>query len=700
MLDYPSLFYLLAATFVGLFIVSTARLVELTGRTFPLLAARHPVTKWVILALLGATWVYLTSAIVGEIIVSVFFWLFFRQPLGVLGIGTSIPLYILVSFLCFKWISANPLSNVFMLLLVTGVSGYTALYKPGLVCKPLADTGVTLAYRCVGHAYEYPGNEGLPVDAKQMRYWYEQAADHGDVEAAYLVALKTPDEARRMQLLRYSAEHGYAKAAYRYAMLLKNDAEKIQWITYAANKGSPDALYELGNIYRYGKGKKKDFAKTRQYWAQAAEAGSLHAMMALVSGYTADSVIFDRDPALAQKWGERFRQKRLAMKDRDIHHEASMQEPAYDSAAANYQNIAAFELSVGENNASDSVAQQKRLAKECLSEQEADPRLRQKGLAIYRKIAEAGDLEIQYELARILLWSGPTPAKEQEEGRHWLVMVANAEYAPAVRSLVDEYEKGLHGFAVDLAKASEYNDKYRRLMEKTKGEKWRMAERGYSYDRQLRLERKIAAAGIEATLQNILPLAEQEDVNAEYEAACLLMKLDRRTEGMHFLEKAAANNHADAQYLIARKIMTSGLQRDKSDVALQYLKEAARQHHPGALAGLGDFYRYGNIYLKMPPNLYLAKIYYQAAVMQAADDIIYKNNFYATTINTYVSKANIQKYLDEMPEPIKRLDLKDLSPEQQVGHINNWYFEEISRLDASTDNKDIIKLLNQQREVL
>jgi len=81
----------------------------------------------------------------------------------------------------------------------------------------------------------------------------------------------------------------------------KNEAKAAEWYRKAAEQEYDEAQYELGNCYYLGKGVEEDNAKAVEWYLKAAEQGNDEAMMALASCYE-DGYGVPRDIEEATEW--------------------------------------------------------------------------------------------------------------------------------------------------------------------------------------------------------------------------------------------------------------------------------------------------------------------------------------------------------------------------------------------------------------
>jgi TPR repeat protein len=190
--------------------------------------------------------------------------------------------------------------------------------KRALTAK--ADTGDVKAQRALGRLYQYgtlTPDGSAQHDYAGAAYWYHQASDHGDAQAAYELAvlyrdgLGVPaDASQSFQLLQKAGEANYVPAmsllsdAYAGQKTPVSGQRATYWAMKAAKAGDPQGWLVLGVEYNTGK-----LGGDRPYWYQkamesyrkAADGGNCLAMMAIGDLYAkGDSVRADQ--VQAQSW--------------------------------------------------------------------------------------------------------------------------------------------------------------------------------------------------------------------------------------------------------------------------------------------------------------------------------------------------------------------------------------------------------------
>ncbi|HEV8414081.1 MAG TPA: tetratricopeptide repeat protein [Bryobacteraceae bacterium] len=190
--------------------------------------------------------------------------------------------------------------------------------KHALTAK--ADAGDTKAQIALGKLYE-SGNLGqdgkVQHDYAGAAYWYHQASDHGEAQAAYELAILyheglgvAADASQSFQLLQKAAEAKYVPAmpllsnAYADQKTSVSRNRATYWATQAAEAGDPKGWLILGFEYNSGL-----LGGNRPYWytsameafRKAAAGGNCLAMMEIGELYSNGNGV-PADKTLAQSW--------------------------------------------------------------------------------------------------------------------------------------------------------------------------------------------------------------------------------------------------------------------------------------------------------------------------------------------------------------------------------------------------------------
>lgn len=132
---------------------------------------------------------------------------------------------------------------------------------------------------------------GVAEDPVAATEWYDRAAERGDINAVYALAIALlgnagsdrvkADPARAGRLLEQAAAAGHPAANYNLALALlatgesQDEARAIACLEIAARADIGEALHALGTLARQGRGMPQSDAKAAEWMARAAAAGHL-----------------------------------------------------------------------------------------------------------------------------------------------------------------------------------------------------------------------------------------------------------------------------------------------------------------------------------------------------------------------------------------------------------------------------------------
>lgn len=172
---------------------------------------------------------------------------------------------------------------------------------------------------------------GVAPDQKAATEWYERAAERGDINAVYALAIALLDDGnprhdatRAGILLERAAAAGHPAANYNLAITLlatgrSTDAQRaVSCLEVAAKAGLGDAQYALGALYKQGRGVDQDNARAAEWMAKAVESGTIAAeveyaiMLFNGDGVTKDEVAAAKLFLRAANKGNAIAQNRLA----------------------------------------------------------------------------------------------------------------------------------------------------------------------------------------------------------------------------------------------------------------------------------------------------------------------------------------------------------------------------------------------------
>ncbi len=152
-----------------------------------------------------------------------------------------------------------------------------------------ADSTDAAAMTLLGEIYRQ--GLGVPEDPVAATEWYARAAERGDINAVYALAIALlgnagsdkvkADPARAGRLLEQAAAAGHPAANYNLALTLlatgepQNEARAVACLEIAAGSDIGEALHALGILAKQGRGMPQSDAVAAGWMARAAAAGHL-----------------------------------------------------------------------------------------------------------------------------------------------------------------------------------------------------------------------------------------------------------------------------------------------------------------------------------------------------------------------------------------------------------------------------------------
>jgi len=172
-------------------------------------------------------------------------------------------------------------------------------YSQALLNKAKAGNAVA-QYQLAECYNDYSGSKGVEHDSDKAFYWYEKAAQKGNVDAMYKIGSWKGYE----KWMKTAAEKGHIQAQTKYGLQLKKEKkyeEAFRWFKKAAEKGDEEGLSELSLCYCQGQGVEKDYAKSIVYIKRAAEMNYAYAQYHLAKHYEEGKGV-SKDSLLAYEW--------------------------------------------------------------------------------------------------------------------------------------------------------------------------------------------------------------------------------------------------------------------------------------------------------------------------------------------------------------------------------------------------------------
>ncbi len=160
----------------------------------------------------------------------------------------------------------------------------------------------------------YANGLGVAQDDAKAAAWYKFAADRGDREATFALAMfrlrgraGPRDREAGGKLLATAAKLGHPLAAYDLALLYiegqlfpQDFNRAAELLRVAAQAGNPEAQYALGTLYKQGRGVGKDMTEAVRLWALASIAENTDAEVEYaIALYNGDGVAKNEHAAAA-----------------------------------------------------------------------------------------------------------------------------------------------------------------------------------------------------------------------------------------------------------------------------------------------------------------------------------------------------------------------------------------------------------------
>ena len=290
----------------------------------------------------------------------------------------------------------------------------------------------------------YAKAEGVPLNWDEAFRWWGKAAGQGHPES-----VKRMEDLRKLEAVRQAAEQGDAEAQYQFAEhcfwgtdMEEDEEEAAKWFRKAAEQGHARAQSQLGLCYCDGMGVEEDDAEAVKWWRKAAEQDDQFALYRLGECYL-DGIGVDMDWDKAR---ECFRRAAEIKDEEDqIQYFASESQKMLDAILAYEKDLPAAE----QGDAEAQIAVAKFFAGRNHDEE---------AFEWYRRAAEQGHPEAQYELARCYDF-GSGVEEDEAETFNWYRKAAEQGHDLARNALSICYEKGI-GVAKDPDEAKKWKEMF------------------------------------------------------------------------------------------------------------------------------------------------------------------------------------------------------------------------------------------------
>ena len=603
-----------------------------------------------------------------------------------------VPVFVLLTWGLYFWIRGRRLADASVLLLVPVFFLTTYTVQKQWLCEPLAFSGLGQAQLCTARLYEY-GEGGAIRNRQTARDWYRQAAEHGDAEAEYLVADSSYEREQKLDWYTRAADHGHGGAAYQLYWLLEKTepAAAVQRLQAAVQQGHAGAQYRLGLLHRNTHGiVDRDLQRTRELWLRAAGGGYISAMRSLAIAYARDGVLFDYDPEQSRHWEQQAHT--LAKSEPDI--------PLIEQGLEwNWERVLQEVRARHARAESGDAAAQLDIGREILQQAGTDPALIDRAMGWIERAAQAGSMEAQYQLANYYLDAEQPYETAHEQGRQWLLAAADSGHEQALRKVITAFKEQTYGFPRDLQRSRGYSESLFELLQargvlKNQSD-WMTAS--WEYSDTLKQLKKEASRYLPP--DELKQQSDAGDPAAQYHQAKELQST-RFDDSIALMTAAAMAGYPQAQYEMARRYRTRKRTEQEEQQAVDWLAAAVESDHRGAMVDLGVIYLQGIRRIGLERNPYRSKALFEQALHDREDTVYAQQTGNGRGWKYTVESVN--RWLDKIPESVRRLDLEGLQDPQRQQAIDQWYAQEQQALQAQTPapEGEALALLQKQLDAL
>ena len=151
---------------------------------------------------------------------------------------------------------------------------------------------------------------------------------------------------------------------------------------------------------------------------------------------------------------------------------------------------------------------------------------------------------------------------------------------------------------------------------------------------------------------------------------------------------------------MARRYRTRKRTEQEEQQAIDWLAAAVESDHHGAMVDLGIVYLQGIRRIGLERNPYRSKLLFEQALRDREDTVYAQQTGNGRGWKYTVESVN--RWLDKIPESVRRLDLEGLQGAQRQQAIDQWYAREQQALQAQTPapEGEALALLQKQLDEL
>ena len=423
----------------------------------------------------------------------------------------------------------------------------------------------------------------------------------------------------------------------------------LEHFTEYAKMGNARAQYYLGEMYSYGRGVFRDYAKAVEWYRKSAERGNARAQYSLGRMYENGRCV-SKDYVKAVEWylkaaeqGNYAAQCRLG----NMYKEGGEISQAYAKVAERYLKSA----EQGNSEAQYSLGRMYENGR-CVSKDYV------KAVEWYRKSAEQGNSKAQYSLG-YMYRNGLGVSRDYAKAVEWYQKAAEQGNSKAQHTLGYMYERG-EGVSRDYAKAVEW---YRKSAEQ--GYCYAQEDIGRMYEEGLGVSRDYAKAA-----EWYQKLAEMGNYFLQYKMGCMYEKgvgvPQDYAKAVEWYQKSAERGIGYAQNDMGRMYEKGlGVSRDYAKAAEWYQKAISRGN-TDAMCNLGYMYEYGLGVSK--DNYRAAGLYFWAAKQGCLEakkkwssiHLIFKIKMFTKCFFLYLK--NLYRYIRFISSGKKKMKEPNTSP--------------------------------------
>lgn len=286
-------------------------------------------------------------------------------------------------------------------------------------------------------AVMYETGKGMPQDYNAAFKLFEKAANRNNFDAKYKLAEMyelgrgtTKNIHKSFELYSYAAYNGYPKAQYKlgyYSLYTEQNYIKARdWLQKAADQKNYDAIYEIGLMYKNGKGFLKDIDIAINYLIKSADKNHINSLNKLGNLYywENDDIKQDYKKAFgyfikAADLGDKNAQFRIGW----MYESGEGTDKDYKKAVEYYEKAAEQGYMYAQSNLGYHYENGNGVTKNL-----------EKAFELYKKAAEQGNNAAQYNLGLCYEY-GKGTEKNIELAKEWYKKAADQNHERAIKAL-------------------------------------------------------------------------------------------------------------------------------------------------------------------------------------------------------------------------------------------------------------------------